>query len=47
MDDTPMDDRLASLEDADPADAPDIADDIAATLASRLEAEEEHPAQEA
>jgi len=47
MDDTPMDDKLAGLEDADPADAPEVADAIAAELSVLLEAEEDGPAQEA
>jgi len=47
MDDTPMDEKLAGLEEADPADAPDLADSIAADLSALLESEEEDPATEA
>jgi hypothetical protein len=47
MDDTPIEETLASLEAADPADAPDIADAIAAELSTLLESEEDDPATEA
>jgi len=42
-----MDEKLAGLEQADPADAPEIADAIAADLSALLESEEDDPAQEA
>jgi hypothetical protein len=38
MDDTPTDRMLTELEDADPADAPPLADAIADTLSDALEA---------
>ena len=47
MDDTPIEENLASLEAADPAEAPDIADTIAAELSALLESEEDDPAPEA
>ncbi|MEX1208715.1 MAG: hypothetical protein WEE36_08995 [Acidimicrobiia bacterium] len=47
MDDTPIEEDLASLEEADPADAPDLADNIAAELSALLESEEDDPATEA
>lgn len=42
-----MDEKLAGLEQADPADAPEMADDIAADLSALLESEEDDPAPEA
>jgi hypothetical protein len=36
MDHTPLDDLLTGLEAADPADAPEIADAIAAALSEQL-----------
>lgn len=42
-----MDEFIASLEAADPAAAPDIADSIAADLSRLLESEEDDPATEA
>lgn len=42
-----MDEKLAALEQADPADAPDVADDLAADLSTLLESEEDDPAAEA
>ena len=41
MDHTPLDDLVSDLESADPADAPDLADAIAARLSAELEEEEE------
>lgn len=43
MDDTPIEETLANLESADPADAPDLADEIAAELSADLESEEDAP----
>ncbi len=40
MDDTPLDDLLTELEAKDPAESPDLADAIAATLSEQLEAED-------
>lgn len=37
MDHTPIDDLLSDLEDADPAEAPPIADEIANALSDQLE----------
>ena len=37
MDDTPVDDLASELEEADPAEAPEIADAIAAALGSELD----------
>jgi hypothetical protein len=37
MDHTPLDDLLTGLEAADPADAPETADAIAAALSEQLE----------
>jgi hypothetical protein len=39
MDTTQMDELLARLEQAGPGDAPDIADEVAATLAATLDGE--------
>jgi hypothetical protein len=47
MDDTPIEDLLASLEAADPAEAPELADAVAADLSALLESEEDDPATEA
>jgi len=37
MDTTPLDSRLRALEDADPADAPDLADAVARLLGDWLD----------
>jgi hypothetical protein len=47
MDDTPIEEDLVSLEAADPADAPDLADTVAAELSALLESEEDDSATEA
>jgi hypothetical protein len=47
MDDKPIEETLTSLEAADPAEAPDIADTIAAELSALLESEEDDTATEA
>lgn len=47
MDDTPIEQTLASLEAADPADAPGLADTLAVELSALLESEEDDPATEA
>lgn len=47
MDDTPIEELLASLEAADPAEAPELADEVAADLSALLESEEDDPATEA
>jgi hypothetical protein len=41
MDDTHLSELLAELQDADPADAADIAERLAQLLANRLEMDEE------
>lgn len=41
MDDTQVRELLAELAHADPADAPDVAEQLARLLADRLEADEE------
>jgi hypothetical protein len=40
MDDTPLDELLTELETADPAEAPEIADAIAADLSEMLETDD-------
>jgi hypothetical protein len=37
MDDTPIEELVSELEAADPADAPEVADAVAAELARRLD----------
>ncbi len=39
-----MDDLLQELDDADPADVPDLADQAAGLLSEALESEQEAPA---
>lgn len=44
MDLTPIESLLSDLESADPAEAPDIADEIAERLSTDLEADEDDDA---
>lgn len=44
MDDTSLDRLVSDLEEADPADAPDIADAIAVELADQLDGPDEEAA---
>jgi hypothetical protein len=43
MDDTRIDQLLTELESADPANAPDIADEVASSLSDELEADDGEP----